>query len=159
MSACKDTKNRRPTRPLRLLLGAVFLFSTALAAAPAAPLLETSTAVATAGHFQLSWSDSEAESFELQRAAGPEFRDPVTVYHGPDLATVRSGMSDGTYYYRIRAIDGGPGPWSEPLKVVVAHHPLSRAFAFFTVGGIVFLATLVLIIAGALKERRELRHG
>jgi hypothetical protein len=45
--------------------------------------------------------------------------------------------------------EGRVYPWSEPVTVTVAHHPLSRAVAFFTVGALVFLATLGLIVRGA----------
>jgi len=75
------------------------------------------------------------------------------IYKGPDRATVISGQADGTRVYRVREVgEGRVYPWSEPVTVTVAHHPLSRAVAFFTVGALVFLATLGLIVRGARRS-------
>ncbi len=123
-----------------------------LLAAPAAgakPVLATDTPLATAGYYQLHWTADtpqvtiEVRSRDSQRAH--------TLYTGPDRATVISGQANGTRIYRAGEI--GPGgniiAWSEPVTVTVAHHPLSRALAFFAVGAVVFLATVVLIARGA----------
>jgi hypothetical protein len=128
-----------------------------VAAAPdasfAAPRIEVDTTLATAGYYTLRWS---AAATEVEVAA---FGDPdsspdsgVTklIYTGSDRATVLSGQTDGTRVYRVRAIGtGGVSAWSEPVTVTVAHHSLSRALTFLTVGAVVFLATLALIVRGA----------
>lgn len=130
-----------------------------LAPAAAALTLESNTDLATAGYYQLSWADGDPHGrFQLQQAPSADFRAPTVIYEGADLATVLSGQPDGTYFYRIRPLGDGAGPWSETVSVRVQHHPLGRAWTFFTMGAIVFVATLVLIVSGSLKERRE-RHG
>jgi len=105
--------------------------------------------VATAGFYRLSWV-TEAEQAELQEATDPAFHDPVTLYTGPDRASVLSGKPDGTRYYRVRGITNAtPGRWSEPVRVTVEHHDLRRAFLFLALGFSVFVAILVTVVRGA----------
>ena len=95
---------------------------------------------------------------ELQEADNPDFADASIDYQGPDDASVVSGKPNGTWYYRARVIgDQQAGPWSTAVKVTVAHHPLSRAFMFFGLGVVVFVATLLLVVRGAERERDERR--
>ena len=123
------------------------------------PLLHSNTAVATAGYYQLKWRlPSRREAvFELQEAARRTFRDPQQLYRGEDLARVLSGRPNGEYFYRIRAIsqDGTPGPWSKTVHVRVDYLPLSRAFTFFGMGALAFLATLFVILHGLRRVARE----
>jgi hypothetical protein len=140
--------------PAGLLLLTVVLASAgpSLSASPApdrgAPGLSVDNAVATAGFYSLGWGGTA--QVELQEAAGPDFDQPVTVYTGPDRATVISGKPNGTWFYRIRSLDDQrTGPWSEPLTVTVAHHSLTRAFLFLGLGVIVFIATVLMIVRGS----------
>lgn len=113
-----------------------------------APRLTSDSDTATAGYFRLSWQTDAARA-ELQEATGPAFSNPTTAYIGPDRATVFSGKSNGTWYYRVRAL-GNPhvGPWSEPVAVVVAHHSLSRALMFLSLGIFIFIAMVVMVVRG-----------
>ena len=115
----------------------------------AAPELHTDSELATAGYYRLSWqSDIEAD-FLLEESTDPSFSQSATVYKGPDTATLISGRKDGTYYYRIRNIKGDiDTEWSNAARVEVTHHPLSRAFMFFALGAIVFIATLIVVLLG-----------
>lgn len=138
-------------------LMALMLIAAGLFAAEAAqaqdtvPLLSSNTDVATAGFYQLSWQ-TDAGNIELQEATQAAFHNPTTFYKGADRATVISGRPNGTWYYRVRAIGAGqPGPWSEPVKVTVAHHSLSRALMFLSLGIIVFVAIVVMIVRGPEK--------
>ncbi len=110
--------------------------------------LRTDTRVATAGYFQLTWtSDGPVELIE---SPDPAFDRSRLVYAGPDRATVLSGKSDGTWFYRARQTGTeGPGPWSQPLEVTVRHHSPGRALLFFVIGGAVFGMTLWLIVSGS----------
>lgn len=119
--------------------------------------------VATAGYYTLSWTlpagtdGDEAPLFELVETSDAGFADAHPRYRGPDLATTISGKADGTYFYRVRLVGeaaGRAGAWSNTHRVVVAHHPLSRAFAFLIVGALVFAATLGVILYGHHRERR-----
>ena len=103
--------------------------------------------VATAGYFQLRWS-AEAP-VDLQESASPQFESPRSVYSGSDAARVISGKPDGDWYYRVVEANGN---FSDTIKVAVRHHPIERAIGFFTVGAVVFMATLLLIVSGARRR-------
>lgn len=112
------------------------------------PELEADTDVATAGYYQLRWFADRA--IVLEESGTADFETPKVVYRGSDAARVMSGKADGDLYYRIR--DTETGAQSDIVKVTVRHHGLGRAFAFFALGATVFVATLLLILAGARSE-------
>lgn len=119
------------------------------AMAQAAPALESDTGLATAGFYQLRWSGGDDGEYELQESRRADFSTSVTLYQGGDRATTLTGRPDGDYHYRLRSLGrNGPGPWSDPVRVEVRHHPLSRALLFFAMGALVFLATLGAILVG-----------
>lgn len=135
-----------------VVLLSMFLLTTmtALAQIPR-PHLSSNSDIATAGFYHLKW-DTDAERIELQEATTPEFRAPDILYIGADGATTISGKPDGKWYYRVRALrDGQAGPWSETVEVTVAHHSLSRALMFLTIGVIVFISIVTMIIRGSRK--------
>ena len=116
----------------------------------AAPQLQTDSELATAGYYQLSWQGDINSDYLLEESTDPSFSQSTILYEGPDTATLVSGRSDGTYYYRIRFIqDDTESGWSNVTRVEVSHHPLSRAFMFFALGAIVFIATLVVVVLGS----------
>lgn len=84
----------------------------------------------------------------------PDFTDSKTLYQGPDTATLVSGRKNGTYYYRVRSEKPG-SDWSNAVEVKVAHHPLSRAFMFFSLGALVFVATLTMVVRGNLAHKQS----
>ena len=133
------------------LLLACLLTATSGQAQSPAPHLSSDNDIATAGFFRLSW-ETDAAQVELQEANDDSFSQAHTYYKGADRAAVLSGKANGTWYYRIRAIDEGQaGPWSSALLVTVAHHSLSRALMFFAVGLAVFIAIAVVVVRGAGK--------
>jgi hypothetical protein len=110
--------------------------------------LEADSDVATAGFFQLTWTSDGP--VQLQESRQPDFSAARVIYAGADAARVISGKPDGDWYYRVRpAGTQVTAPWSEPIRITVAHHSLGRALTFFAVGAIVFAATLGLIIHGS----------
>lgn len=148
--------------PLRRARSAVtgLLASTPLLAGQAAPALEAS-AGATEGHVQLSWTPAEAGEelvFEVQTSTNADFEDAERCYLGPERASFRSGLGPGDHYFRVRERTSDAsatfGPWSRPVQVEMAFHPLRAAWALFAVG-----ATLVGSIVGFLvvAERRARR--
>lgn len=138
------------------LLSAAVLLACLLAAGSAlarnsAPRLWSDSEIASAGFFRLAW-ETDAERVELQESTDPDFNSPATAYAGPDRATVISGKPDGKRYYRVRALSNShTSPWSETVAVVVAHHSLSRALMFLSLGIIVFIAIVAMIVRGSRK--------
>lgn len=121
--------------------------------------LESSTTHATAGYFQLTWSWPEAPadiSYSLiEFSSRKNSANGHEIYDGPDLASVISGKRNGTYRYVVRAMSAGDEvlALSNPLKVVVAHHSLARAWIIFTLGALVFITILVVIRRESVKHR------
>ena len=95
------------------------------------------------GHTGLEWSgDRDSLMYELQSAREPDFIDPTSQYHGTDEASFLSGLTDGRYFFRVRARPSENdtwGPWSESVELVCEHHSLTFAWTLFTSGGLLFL--------------------
>lgn len=91
---------------------------------------------------------------DIESSRDKLFSNPVNLYQGGDEATVLTGLSDGAYYFRGRYLDqnGVSSPWSEPVSLSVEHHSLVKALSFFSIGAVVFVATLLLIILGAKRQ-------
>jgi hypothetical protein len=131
---------------LASIVAAVVLVAAANPAMAQAPVFESDTSVAAEGYYQLRWQ--AAGSVRLLESDTPGFESARTLYTGADTARIISGMPDGQRYYRLE--DAATGARiGETVSVTVAHHPLDRALAFFTVGAIVFAATLGLIVVGS----------
>jgi hypothetical protein len=126
----------------------VLVFAAPAASMAQTPELEADTDVATAGYYQLRWSADRP--IVLEESGTTDFESPKVVYRGSDAARVMSGKADGDLYYRVR--DTKTGAQSNIVKVTIRHHGLDRAFAFFALGATVFVATLLLIVAGARPE-------
>jgi formylglycine-generating enzyme required for sulfatase activity len=70
----------------------------------------------------LAWAGVEgAQGYELQLGPDPQFDGTPLVERGiPEpAATIESGLSPGTYYWRVRTVDGSGvrGPWGNPSEV------------------------------------------
>lgn len=104
--------------------------------------LQTSTELSTSGTFDLSWTGSDGENFRLLQLNDDD--SSRLIYQGRDTARVMTGLSNGSYRYQV----AGESAVSQPVSVSVSHHSLSRAFGFFGVGLIVFIATLWLVVRG-----------
>ncbi|MEJ2456201.1 MAG: fibronectin type III domain-containing protein [Candidatus Thiodiazotropha sp.] len=125
--------------PIRITLLLILL---ATAVQTGAVELEISPQLSTSGTFNLSWQGAEGERyrlFQLDADASPRL-----IYQGTDTARVMTGLPSGDYTYRIEGESGR----SEPRNVTVAHHSLTRAFSFFGVGLLVFVATVILVVRG-----------
>lgn len=129
------------------LISALLVAAISAQALANSPQLQTDSDLATAGYFQLSWQGDNNKNFVLQQSSSTDFSNALTIYHGPDTASLISGLGNGTYYYRIR-YDDQANTWSDVTMVKVSHHRLSRAFMFFMLGAIVFIATLVVVVTG-----------
>lgn len=106
------------------------------------------------GAANISWSMTSDVAVHIQKSLDADFTVPATLYRGKDGATVITGLEDGEYHFRGRQAlaDGRFSPWSDAVTLVVAHHSLTRAATFFSIGAVVFLATLLLILFGAKRQ-------
>ena len=74
------------------------------------------------GNFTVSWSSSSgATSYTLQRATNASFTGAVTVYSGASTSYNQTGLSNGTYYYRVSASNVyGSSGWRNGGPIVVS---------------------------------------
>ncbi len=127
----------------RMRIGISLLLSLLASAVPAAALeLEVSPEHSTSGTFNLSWQGAQGERYRLLQLDSEA--PPRLIYQGTDTARVMTGLPSGDYSYRVEGESGN----SEPRSVTVAHHSLTRAFGFFAVGLLVFVATAILVVRG-----------
>jgi hypothetical protein len=136
---------------LLLLLLLSFFIGTASATNKNPLEISVSPSVSSDGTARLTWSTSAQASVNIQKSLDESFSESTTVYRGKDNASVITGLMDGEYYFRARSEypDGGVSAWSETVLLSVEHHSLTKATLFFALGGIVFLATMLLIAFGA----------
>ncbi len=116
--------------------------------------IAASPTLSTDGKVVISWESAANTQVVIQQDSNPAFIAPSTLYRGSDSASVVTGLVDGDYHYRGRLDnpDGTFSGWSPTVDVRVQHHSLPRAFSFFFVGLVVFVATLSLIILGARRH-------
>lgn len=118
----------------------------------------------TEGHVVISWAlPGEADGgtppdFVLEQASTPEFSDAVVRYEGRDLASFLSGLPEGRFHFRVRAVDGGnAGPWSVPLVLDVDYPKSGMVLVLMTVGTVCLAVLITAILVGA--RRTSARSG
>lgn len=98
------------------------------------------------GNLKLSWSAGNGSTYILERSQSADFLQSAVRYRGPDRARFISGLPDGTYFFRVKAVNG---KWSAPVTVNVRHQSLDLALTLFGIGAVVFLLTVVLVVHGS----------
>lgn len=139
-SATANTTAANPSRMTNRITFFLILLFTGLQAT--AVELSISPELSTSGTFNLSWQGNEGETFRLVQLT--EGNGQRLIYAGTDTARVITGLANGNYTYRVQ----GETDWSEAHSVTVAHHSLIRAFSFFAIGLLVFIATVFLVVRG-----------
>ena len=74
------------------------------------------------------------------------FHDSQPVFRGTDTSAFVTGLSDGTYYFRLQSETETIQP--DILTLTVAHRSLTESLALFCIGAIVFLASVLVILRG-----------
>ena len=115
--------------------------------------------LATEGLVDLVWEAEPVDDsiqFQLQQSSDSEFSEVKTRYEGLDRGTYVSGLLEGDYYFRVRtlAVEGEPGPWSDPMHVQVRYVSHTLVFWLMSIGSIVFIATVLTVIKGHLRSRK-----
>ncbi len=144
----------RCTRRLAVVAAALVSLSASAWAAGSSAIEISLSGDPHAGYVTVAWSAPELSSdsagipeFQLERARDASFDSPRLIYHGTHTSSVRSGLRDGAYFYRVRArLDGDWSAWSETAEFDVEHHSARLAGLLFGLGGVVFLATLIFLV-------------
>lgn len=127
----------------------------ASSAVAAEPLQFNATQLVDAheGYFTLSWNAyPSAVEYQLMAADGQ------SVYRGPLPKAFVSGLANGTYEYRVDALDARGqvlATTATPAVVEVEHWSLRLALALLTCGFAVFLVVVGLIVKGTWQTRSE----
>ncbi|BCX50011.1 conserved hypothetical protein [Haloferula helveola] len=128
------------------------------------PDAETGLRVSDDGTVDLSWSvpganaPAEADpalTYLLEQSPDAAFSESKVRYEGPDMASVLTGLREGEYHFRVRAVDsqGEASPWSEPLVLNVKFMDRGQLTLLLVTGALVATMTVVAIISGFLKNR------
>jgi len=114
--------------------------------------------VNTTGHIDLVWavrpgSDGSAPAYELEGARSGDFAEPMGYYSGLDERTFLSGLAEGAYFFRVRALDAEarPGEWSEVLALEVDYVERWQVNLLMLVGLLCLAATVGIIVRGSLR--------
>lgn len=130
-------------------IAALFILAFLSAPALAQDALQVGDNGSSAGYVTLVWPDAEGASFTLEEQSGEGW---TTLYEGSARATTLSGLSNGTYVFRLSS-DGAGAP--SVLTFEVAHHPLSRALMFFGLGAVLFLILLFILFTARPQTAQE----
>lgn len=89
----------------------------------------------------------------MQGARSGSFAEPIDYYSGLDERTFLSGLAEGTYFFRVRALDAEsrPGEWSEVLAIKVDYVDRWKVNLLMLIGLLCLLATVVIIVRGSLR--------
>ena len=112
------------------------------------------------GHVKIvwKWMHDQEVSFILQQADTANFSNAEIIYKGPDRASFVSGLPNGNYYFRLRAINSADemaSSWSKPVVVKVRHHSLFLALTLAGVGAFVFVITTAVVIKGSYQKETK----
>ena len=111
---------------------------------------------ANEGHLMLSWGTFDEalkgakSTFQLQQDEVEEFSSAKTIYQGTDDSTFISGLTGGTYFFRVRSVSekGEPGPWSDSIEINVNYVSPKLVLSLLLVGVVVLVATVSAILRG-----------
>jgi hypothetical protein len=147
---------------------AVFLIPVFLLTAHATPGVtivnapESGIILSEEGKTVIEWVPEEIShrpdlEFELQQSTRPDFKNTKTLYQGPDLGTVVTGLAEGNYFYRVREVtgEGTAGEWTEPLTVRVVYPGRRAVTLLLVLGSCVLMATLAAVGFGHLRTADE----
>jgi hypothetical protein len=78
------------------------------------------------GSFTVSWSAvSEASGYQLERTTNSSFSNAITCYTGASTSYSESGLTNGTYYYRVTAYnDSGSSNWKTGHAIKIGTTPM-----------------------------------
>jgi len=92
---------------------------------PGVPVLYPLPTTSDNSSFEITWSPvSNGDYYVLEESGSSDFSSNNTVYTGPSTSVRISDKNDGTYYYRVKAVNlGGSSNWSVALQITVLLPP------------------------------------
>lgn len=128
--------------------------------APSIPLITDPGIVSTTSSVQVSWAassdDAGVDHYELQIDTVNGFTTPTT-YNVSGITRTVTGLTNGTYYFRVRAVDIWElaGDWSDVVDIEVQITGLDLEWwVYVIVGGGLVLLVLIIVIAVRVRKKK-----
>ncbi len=126
---------------------------------PTTPHLNDPGDLSTSSSVAVTWTDSTDDAgidhYELQIDDTNTFTTPINTYNVSGLTRTVTGLTNGTYYFRVRAIDDWDlaGDWSniEDIKVEIT---ALEWWVYAIVGGGLVLVILIIVIVVRMRKRK-----
>jgi hypothetical protein len=127
--------------------------------APSIPLLHDPGNVSTSSSVTVTWDasidDDSIAYYILEVDDTNTFATPIGTYNVSGLSRTVPGFTNGTYYFRVRAIDVWDltSGWSNVVDIIVEITPLEW-WVYVAVGGGLVLVVLIIVIAARVRKRK-----
>ena len=128
---------------------------------PAIPLLNDPGNVSTSSSVLVGWTSSAddvgIDHYELQIDETNGFATPINTYNVSDTSRTVTGLTNGTYYFRVRAVDDYDlaSGWSNVEDITVEITGLDLPwYVYVAVGGGLVLLILVIVIVVRVRKRK-----
>ena len=128
---------------------------------PSIPTIIDPGVVSTTSSVEVNWSastdDYGLDYYELQVDDEIGFATPINSYNVTGLSHIVSGLTNGTYYFRVRAvdIDGLASGWSSVVDINV-EIPATNIpwWAYLIGGGGLLLIVLIVIVVLIVRKKK-----
>jgi len=128
---------------------------------PTTPHLNDPGDLSTSSSVAVTWTDSTDDAgidhYELQIDDANTFTSPINTYNVSGLTRTVTGLTNGTYYFRVRAVDDWDlaGDWSniEDIKVEIT---ALEWWVYVIVGGGLVLVILIIVIVVRMRKRKAI---
>ncbi len=128
--------------------------------APSIPLITDPGNVSTSSSVTVTWTastdDAGIDHYELQIDTVNGFTTPTT-YNVTGITRTVTGLTNGTYYFRVRAVDiwDLAGDWSDVVDIKVEITALEW-WVYVIVGGGLVLVILIIVIVVRVRKRKTI---
>lgn len=128
---------------------------------PTTPHLNDPGNVSTSSSVAVTWTastdDAGVDHYELQIDDANTFTTPINTYNVSGLTRTVTGLTNGTYYFRVRAVDiwDLASDWSnvEDIKVEIS---ALEWWVYVIVGGGLVLLILIIVIVVRVRKRKAI---
>lgn len=130
--------------------------------APSKPTISDPGDISTTSSVEVSWSastdDVAIDHYELQVDSEIIFTTPINSYNTTELSQIVTGLTNGTYYFRVRAVDTHdlPSAWSDIVDITV-EIPAGLDlpwWAYVIIGGGLLLIIVGVIVIVKVRKRK-----
>ncbi|MGC9777862.1 MAG: fibronectin type III domain-containing protein [Candidatus Heimdallarchaeota archaeon] len=128
---------------------------------PSEPTLSDPGDVSEVSSVMINWTastdDGTIDHYELQVDNETSFATPFDSWNTSELSQVVSGLTSGTYYFRVRAVDnyGLPGSWSDIVDLDIDISAINIPWwAYVIIGGGLVLIAVIIVVFVMVRKRK-----